>query len=66
MSSVRMVVDATEERCRRILSDHLDQKVGPARVLLDEVAHVVDEAGDENERSLLGLLLDYRRRKRSE
>ena len=56
-----MVVDATKERRRRILSDHLYQMVGPARVFLDEVAHVVDEAGNENKGSLLGLLLDYSR-----
>jgi hypothetical protein len=59
VSSIRMVVNATEESRRRVLSNHLDQKVCPAGVFFDKVAHVVDEAGDENERSLLGLLLDY-------
>jgi hypothetical protein len=61
MSSVGMVINTTKERCRRVLPDHLDQKVWSTRMLFDKRAHVVDEAGNEDKRPLLGLLLDYTR-----
>ena len=56
--SVRMVIDTTEERGRRIFANHLDQEVRTARVLLDEIRHIMDESGDEDQRSLQRLLLD--------
>jgi hypothetical protein len=55
-----MVINASEECRRRVFSDHLDQEVCPTRVLFNEAAHVMNEARDENERALLGLLLDCR------
>lgn len=58
MRSVRVVVNTAEERRRRILADHLDEQVRATGVLVDEVCHVMDEAGDEDEGTLLGLLLD--------
>ena len=55
---VGVVVDAAEERGRRILADELDDEVRTAGVLVDEGRDVVDEAGDEDERAGSGLLLD--------
>ena len=55
---VGVVVDAAEERSRRVLADELDDEVRAAGVLVDEGRNVVDEAGDEDERAGCGLLLD--------
>ena len=55
---VGVVVDAAEERSRRVLADELDDEVRAAGVLVDEGRDVVDEAGDEDERAGRGLLLD--------
>jgi len=61
VSSVRVVVNTTEECGRSVLADHLDEEMGTSRVLIDKVRHIVDKAGDEDERTLLRLLLDYMR-----
>ena len=54
-----MVINTTEECGRSVLADHLDEEMRTSRVLIDKVRHIVDKAGDEDERTLLGLLLDY-------
>jgi len=54
-----MVINTTKERGRSVLADHLDEEMRTSRVLINKVRHVVDKAGDEDERTLLGLLLDY-------
>lgn len=58
MGSVRVVIHTAEEGCRRVLANHLDQEMRATGVLVDEVRHVVDEAGDQDKRALLGLFLD--------
>ena len=56
-----MVVNTTEERSRRIAADVLDEQVTSTWVLIEEVGDVVDEAGDDDQGTLLGLLLDCMR-----
>jgi hypothetical protein len=60
MSSVRVVIDAAEEGCCRVLANHLDQEMRATRMLVNEIRHVVDETGDQDKRALLGLFLDWR------
>ena len=57
--SVRMIIDTTEESCRRILANEFDKKMRAARMLVDEVRHIVNEARNKDERTLSRLLLDY-------
>lgn len=58
VSSVRMVVDTTEESCRRILANEFDKKMRASRMFVNEIRHVMDEARNEDERALGRLLLD--------
>ena len=58
VSSVRVVVDTTEERCGRILANHLGDEVTTTGMLVHERADVVNETGDNNQRALHRLLLD--------
>ena len=60
MRGVRVVVDTAEERSRRILANHLSDKMTTTRVLVHESGHVVDEAGDDDQGTLDGLFLDCR------
>lgn len=53
-----MVVDTTEESCRRILANELDKKMRASRMFVNEIRHVMDEARNEDERALGRLLLD--------
>ena len=53
-----MVVNTTEERSRRIAADVLDEQVTSTWVLIEEVGDVVDEAGDDDQRTLDRLFLD--------
>ena len=64
MSSVGVVVDTTEERRRSVLTDVLGEKMTTTGVLVHERRYVVHKAGDENERALSSLLLDYMRKLR--
>ena len=53
-----MVVNTTEERSRRIAADVLDEQVTSTWVLIEEVGDVVDETGDDDQRTLDRLFLD--------
>ena len=53
-----MVVNTAEERSGCVLTDVLDDQVTATRVLVHEVGDVVDEARNDNQRPLLGLLED--------
>ena len=55
---IRVVVHATEERCRRIASDVLDKQMTATGMFFQEVRDVMDEAGDDDKRTLGTLLLD--------
>lgn len=58
VGSVRVIVYTAEERGRRVLTDVLDDQVATARVLVDKVRNVVDEASDDDEGPLAALFLD--------
>lgn len=58
VSSIRVVVDTTEERGRGVLADELDQKMATTGVLVHEVGHVVDESSEDDNGTLGSLLLD--------
>ena len=53
-----MVVHTAEEGRCCVLSDHLNDEMWSSGVLVDEGSNVVNETRDENEVTLLGLLLD--------
>lgn len=53
-----MVVNASEERSCRILTNKLGDEVSTSRVFVDESRDVVDEARNENKRPLGRLCLD--------
>lgn len=61
MSSVRVVVYTAEERGRRILADELDEEMATAGVFVDEIGDIVDESGDDDQRTLDSLVLDCNR-----
>lgn len=56
--SVRVVVYTAPEGGRRVLADVLRQEVPATRVVVEERAEIVDEAGDNDEGTLGRLLLD--------
>ena len=60
VSGIGVVINTTEESCRSILADHLRDQVATTRVLVHEVRNIVNETGNDNKRTLGGLLLDYR------
>jgi len=57
VSSVRMIIDTTEESGCRILANVLDQEMTTSRMFVEEIRDIVDETGNNNKRSLLSLLL---------
>ena len=59
VSCVRVVIDTAEECRRRVLANVLGEQVTATRVLVHEVRDVVDEARNDDQRPLLGLLEDY-------
>lgn len=61
MSSIRVVVYTAEERGRRILADELDEEMATAGVLVDEIGDIMDEPGDDDQRTLDSLVLDCNR-----
>lgn len=61
VSGIRVIVNTTEESSRSVPAEVLLDQVTATRVLLHEGRDVVDEAGDEDQRTSLGLLLDYKR-----
>jgi len=58
VSSVRMVVNTTEEGSSGVLANHLDEQVWSTRVFLDEAGNVMNETRDEDEGASLGLFLE--------
>lgn len=54
-----MVIDTTEECSCRILPNELNYKVGSPRMLLNEIGHVVNKAGNKDKRPLCRLLMIY-------
>ena len=56
--SVRVVVHTAEERRRRVAADVLREKMTATGVLVQEGRNIVDEARNEDQRTLLRLLLD--------
>ena len=54
-----MIVNTSKECGRGILADELEEKVCTSRVLIDEALDIMDEAADQDQLTLLGLLLDY-------
>ncbi len=58
MCSIRVIVDTTEERSRRILADHLRDEVTATRVLIHERRDIVNETSNDHQGALGGLLLD--------
>jgi hypothetical protein len=58
VSSVGVIVNATEESGRSILAEVLLDQVLATGMLIHESGNVVDEAGDEDQRTSLGLLLE--------
>jgi hypothetical protein len=61
MGSVRMVIYPTKERRCRVLANEFDQHMRATRMLVDKTANIVDKARDEDEMSLLGLFLDWKK-----
>ena len=59
---IRVVINTTEERGRRVATDILDEKVTPTRVFVKEVGDVVNEASDDDKGTLGSLFLDCRGR----
>jgi hypothetical protein len=57
VSSVRVIIHATEERRSRDLAYILDHRMAFTRLLVREVVQVVDKTGREHKGSLAGLLL---------
>lgn len=57
VSSIGVVIDTTEERCSRILADHLGNEVSASRVLVHEVRNIMNKSSDQNEGSFGRLLL---------
>lgn len=53
-----MVVDATEEGCRCILANHLDDQVRAARVFFNEIGNVMNKTRNNDQRAFRGLFLD--------
>ena len=58
MCRVGVVVYTTKERRRGILADHTGDVITAARMLVHERPDIVDEASDDDQRTLLSLLLD--------
>ena len=57
VSSVRVVVNATEKRCRPILANHLGDEMPASWVLIHKVGNIVNKSRDQNQRSLGRLFL---------
>ena len=57
VSSVGVIVDTTEECSRSVLADVLGEEMTATRVLFEERGNIVDETGDNDERTLDALLL---------
>ena len=55
MRRMAMVINTAKERRARVAPDELADKVLAARVLLEELGDVVNEACDEDEAALLRL-----------
>jgi len=56
--SIRVIVNASEERRGRVPADVLAYQVGAAGVLVDECRDVVNETADEDQRAEYGLFLE--------
>lgn len=59
VGSVRVVVDTAEESSCRVLANELDKQVATTRVLVEKVGHIVNKTGDDDERPLDTLVLDF-------
>lgn len=46
-----MIIDTTEESCRRILANHLDDQVGTTRMLIDKTGNIVDKTRNDDQRT---------------
>jgi hypothetical protein len=57
--SIRVVVNAAEECGGRVSADMPNEQVATTGVLVEEIGNVMDETGNNNKRTLNGLLLDY-------
>ena len=60
MCRIGVVVYTTEERRRSILADHAGDVITAAGMLVHERPDIVDEASNDDQRTLLSLLLDWR------
>lgn len=54
-----MIINTAEEGCCSILPDEFDQQMWATGMFINKCSDVVNKAGNENERSLLSLLLDW-------
>ena len=61
VSSVRVIVDTTEECSRSVLADVLGEEMTATRVFFEERGNVVDETGDNDEGTLDALLLVWKK-----
>ena len=59
VGGIRMVVNTTEEGHSGIFADVLAEQVATTGMLVKERRHVMDEASNDEERTLLCLFLDY-------
>ena len=59
MCGIRVVVDTTEERRCRILANVLREQMTATGMFIQEVRDIVNEASNDDQRSLLGLFEDY-------
>lgn len=58
MSSVRVVVDTSEECSSSVLANVLADQVATTRMFVHEGRDIMNETGDEDKGTGLGLLLD--------
>ena len=51
-----MIIDTTEEGCRRILANHLDDQVGTTRVLINKTGNIMNKTRNDDQRTFLKIV----------